>query len=261
MTTFHGRAARGSVLLTAFFLVLCATGWAKKDSDSKEQPDVVKRLHNATEVLTEIMSAPDKGIPKDVLHDAKCIVVVPSMVKFAIGVGGHYGKGFATCRTPNGWSAPAPVLLTGGSWGLQFGGQAVDLVMLVMNQKGVDHLLSSKFAIGADASAAAGPVGRQAAAGTDWKMKAEILTYSRARGVFAGVDLTGSVIKQDKDETAVLYGKILPFPEIMNGKVPPPQPAQEFLATLEKYAPPSTQQGSLKKFPLTTARWAVSRPL
>jgi len=262
MTFMHGMTANRTVLLTALVLLLSTLSWAKKDSDSKAQPDVVKRLHNASEVLSEIMAAPDKGIPGDVLRDAKCVVVVPSMVKFAVGIGGHYGKGFATCRTASSWSAPAPVLLTGGSWGLQFGGQAVDLVMLVMNQKGVDHLLSSKFAIGADASAAAGPVGRQAAAGTDWKMKAEILTYSRARGVFAGVDLTGSVIKQDKDETAVLYGKILPFQDILSGKVAPPQPAQEFLATLEKYASATTQQGNLQKPNLmTTARWAVSRPL
>ena len=215
-----------------------------KDS-AKEDSDVEKRLQASANVLQEIMGAPDKGIPEEILKDAKCIVVVPSMVKFAIGIGGHYGKGVATCRTVNGWSAPAPILLTGGSWGLQFGGQAVDLVMLVMNQKGMDHLLASKFKIGVDASAAAGPIGRHAEAGTDWKMKAEVLTYSRARGIFAGIDLSGSVIKQDKDETRVLYGKMIPFEILLNGKVPPPKAAETFLATIQKYAPPGARQARL----------------
>jgi lipid-binding SYLF domain-containing protein len=130
---------------------------------------------------------------------------------------------------------------------LQFGGQAVDLVMLVMNQKGMDHLLSSKFKIGVDASAAAGPVGRNAEAGTDWKMKAEVLTYSRARGLFAGIDLSGSVIKQDKDETRVLLGKMVPFETILNGKVPPPKAAEPVLATVTKYAPPGARQARLAR--------------
>jgi lipid-binding SYLF domain-containing protein len=133
-------------------------------------------------------------------------------------------------------------LLTGGSWGLQFGGQAVDLVMLVMNEKGMDHLLSSKFKIGVDAAAAAGPIGRHAEVGTDWKMKAEVLTYSRARGIFAGIDLSGSVVKQDKDETRVLYGRMIPFETLLNGKVPPPKAAETFLATVQKYAPPGARQ-------------------
>src|SRR5437879_9447114 len=135
------------------------------------------------------MATPDKGIPTKSLGAAKCIAVIPSMVNIALVFGGRHGKGVATCRTPNGWSAPAPITITGGSWGLQIGGQATDLVMLVMNQKGMDHLLSSKFKIGAEATGAAGPVGRQVAADTDWKMKAEILTYSRSRGAFSGVDV------------------------------------------------------------------------
>jgi lipid-binding SYLF domain-containing protein len=149
-------------------------------------------------------------------------------------------KGVATCRTTdtngNGWSAPAPITVTGGSWGLQLGGQAIDLVMLVMNQKGMDHLLSSKFKIGAEATGAAGPVGRQAAADTDWKMKSEILTYSRARGLFAGIDLNGAAIHQDKDETAVLYGKIIPFQTILSGKAAIPSGSKTFLAAVHKYA-------------------------
>ena len=229
--------------LTAFILVLSSLGWTSTDSTDTDKSDIEKRLQASSQVLNEIMSAPDKGIPEDILGSAKCIAVVPSMVKFAIGIGGHYGKGVATCRTPNGWSAPAPILTTGGSWGLQFGGQAVDLVMVIMNQKGMERLLSSKFTIGAEASAAAGPVGRHAHAGTDWKMDTEILTYSRARGIFAGVDLAGTVIKQDKDETRVLYGKMVPFNTILEGKVPAPPVAQQFLATLEKYASPTNRQG------------------
>lgn len=213
---------------------------AKFDTNNPQStPDVVKRLDNSANVLNEIMGTPDKGIPRKILSDAKCVIVVPSMINIAVGFGGRHGKGVATCRTTNsvenGWSAPAPISITGGSWGLQLGGQAVDLVMLVMNQKGMDHLLSSKFKIGAEATGAAGPVGREAAADTDWKLKAEILTYSRARGLFAGIDLNGASIKQDRDETAVLYGKIIPFQQILSGKVAPPQGSRTFLATVRKY--------------------------
>src|SRR5205807_4159376 len=198
--------------------------------------DIVKRMDKAADVLKEIEGAPDNGIPDNIMGDAKCIAVIPSMVKVAIGFGGSHGKGVATCRTASGWSAPAPITVTGGSWGLQLGGQAVDLVMLVMNQKGMEHLLSSKFKIGAEATGAAGPVGREAAADTDWKMKAEMLTYSRARGLFAGVDLNGAAIRQDKDETHILYGKMLPFQTILSGKTPAPSGSQTFLAAVHKYA-------------------------
>lgn len=214
---------------------------AKFDSaGSKNETDVVKRLNNSASVLDEIMKTPDKGIPTKIFGDAKCVIVIPSMINIAVGFGGRHGKGVATCRTTNsasnGWSAPAPVTVTGGSWGLQLGGQAIDLVMLVMNQKGMDHLLSSKFKIGAEATGAAGPVGRAAAADTDWKMKAEILNYSRARGLFAGVDLNGASIKQDKDETAVLYGKPLPFETILSGKTQAPDGSHTFLAAVHKYS-------------------------
>ena len=215
----------------------------KTDSDnSKEGTDIAKRLNNAANVLDEIMGTPDKGIPKDILADAKCIAVIPSMINIAVGIGGRHGKGVATCRTPQGWSAPAPVTIAGGSWGLQIGGEATDLVMLVMNQKGMDHLLSSKFKIGAEASGAAGPVGRQASGDTDWKMKAEILSYSRSRGAFAGINLNGAAVKQDKDETALLYGKYIPFETILSGKVPAPPVAQTFLATVRKYATEAAQE-------------------
>jgi len=224
----------------AISLLATSAGWSQpKNSDDT---DIAKRLRASADVLNEVMNAPDKGIPEEVLGDAKCIAVVPSMIKIAVGFGGHYGRGVATCRTQNGWSAPAPILLTGGSWGLQFGGEAVDLVMLVMNQKGMDHLLSSKFKLGADGSVAAGPIGRHVEGSTDWKMKAEVLTYSRARGVFAGIDLSGSVVKQDRDETAVLYGNVVPFTAILHGQVPPPKEAQPFLAAVKKYTSTSAKR-------------------
>jgi SH3 domain-containing YSC84-like protein 1 len=208
----------------------------KKNSDSKATTDIAKRLDASANVLDEIMATPDKAIPTNVLGDAKCIAVIPSMVNIAVVFGGRHGKGVATCRTATGWSAPAPVTITGGSWGLQVGGQATDLVMLVMNQRGMDHLLSSKFKIGAEATGAAGPVGRQVAADTDWKMKAEVLSYSRSRGAFIGIDLNGASLKQDKDETALLYGKPLAFETILSGKTAVPADAKSFLATVRKYS-------------------------
>jgi lipid-binding SYLF domain-containing protein len=204
---------------------------------SADQSDVQKRIDASANVLNEVMATPDKAIPDKVMKDAKCIAVVPSMVKIAVGFGGSHGKGVATCRTEAGtWSAPAPITITGGSWGLQLGGQAVDLVMVITNDQGMQHLLASKFKLGADASAAAGPVGRDAGADTDWKMKAEVLTYSRSRGLFAGIDLNGSSITQDKDETRVLYGRFVPFSEILSGKAQPTEGNDAFVATVAKYA-------------------------
>jgi SH3 domain-containing YSC84-like protein 1 len=213
-----------------------ASSDSKMTSAEKNETDIAKRLDNAATVLSEIMGTPDKAIPGNVFADAKCVMVIPSMIHIAVGFGGRHGKGVATCRTADGWSAPAPVDLTGGSWGLQLGGEAVDLVMLVMNEKGMQHLLSSKFKIGAEASGAAGPVGRQAAGSTDWKMKSEILSYSRSRGAFAGINLNGSSVKQDRDETAVLYGKVVPFTALLSGKVPAPAVSRNFLSTIRKYA-------------------------
>jgi SH3 domain-containing YSC84-like protein 1 len=213
--------------------LLVGVSWS---ADEKEQSDISKRIENSAKVLNEIMAVPDKAIPDKVMKDAKCLVVIPSMVKIAVGFGGNHGKGVATCRTTTGWSAPAPVTITGGSWGLQLGGQAVDLVMVVMNQSGMDHLLSSKFKLGAEASAAAGPVGRDAGADTDIKMRAEVLTYSRARGLFAGVDLSGAALTQDKDETRLLYGKFEPFSDILHGKVEPTASSEPFLSAVRKYS-------------------------
>jgi SH3 domain-containing YSC84-like protein 1 len=205
-------------------------------ADDKDQSDIAKRIDESAKVLNEIMATPDKAIPDKVMSHAKCVAVIPSMVKIAVGFGGNHGKGVATCRTPNGWSAPAPITITGGSWGLQLGGQAVDLVMIITNDQGMEHLLSSKFKLGADASAAAGPVGRDTGADTDLKMRADVLTYSRARGLFAGIDLSGAAITQDKDETRTLYGSFVPFSDILNGKVKPTTASEPFLAAVRKYS-------------------------
>jgi lipid-binding SYLF domain-containing protein len=225
-----------SVLLGLLALSICSSLIGVSWAADKDQSDIAKRIDTSAKVLDEIMATPDKAIPDKVIRNAKCIAVVPSMVKIAIGFGGNHGKGVATCRTESGWSAPAPITITGGSWGLQLGGQAVDLVMIVTNDQGMEHLLSSKFKLGADASAAAGPVGRDAAADTDIKMKAEVLTYSRARGLFAGIDLSGAAITQDKDETRLLYGNFVPFAEILNGKVQPPSASEPFLTAVRRYS-------------------------
>jgi lipid-binding SYLF domain-containing protein len=194
------------------------------------------RVQAAADVLNEIQSAPDSGIPQEILGKAECVAVVPSMLKGGFIVGGKYGRGLATCRTPKGWSTPAFFTITGGSLGFQIGGQAVDLVMLIMNNDGMQHLLSSKVALGADASVAAGPVGRHAEGNTDWKMRAQVLTYSRARGVFAGVSLNGAVMKQDKDSTRDFYGHMMTFKAALTGEVDPPAGANGFLTTLAKWA-------------------------
>src|SRR6266702_166284 len=221
------------VVLSTIVLLFSAMGWSA--DEDKDRSEIEKRIDASAKILTEIMATPDKAIPNKVLSDAKCLAVIPNMVKIAVGFGGSHGKGIATCRTPNGWSAPAPITITGGSWGLQLGGQAVDLVMVVTNDQGMQHLLSSKFKLGADASAAAGPVGRDATAGTDVKMRAEVLTYSRTRGLFAGIDLSGAVINQDKDETHLLYSKFVPFSELLSGKVEPPRGTEAFLSAVSKY--------------------------
>jgi lipid-binding SYLF domain-containing protein len=226
-------ATKHFLALTTMALIFASLTWA---ADNKDESDIGKRLDTSAHVLNEIMATPDKAIPDGIMHDAKCIAVIPSMVKIAFGVGGNHGKGVATCRTADGWSAPAPITITGGSWGLQIGGQAVDLVMVVMTDQGMEHLLSSHFKLGADASAAAGPVGRDATAGTDIKMRAEVLTYSRTRGIFAGIDLSGAAISQDKDETQILFGRMVPFQDILHGKIAPPEGSAPFLAAVMRYS-------------------------
>lgn len=210
------------------------------------------RIESASSVLTEIMSAPDKGIPEEILSSAKCVAVVPSLLKGGFVFGGAHGKGMATCRTADGWSAPAPFTITGGSFGLQIGVQGVDLVMLIMNEKGMQALLASKFKLGADASAAAGPVGRHAEASTDWKMRAEVLTYSRARGLFAGVTINGAAIHQDEDATRELYGRLVPFKTILTGAVTTPAGGEPFVATVRKIAGAETASTSPAPAPSPT---------
>lgn len=214
-------------------ILLCAVGtaWAEGDRDK-----AIERVQAAGTVIGEIMNAPDKGIPDEIWGSAKCVAVVPSLIKAGFGFGGAYGKGVATCRTSHGWSAPAFFSVKGGSFGLQIGGQAVDLIMMIMNDEGMKNLLSSKFKIGADASAAAGPVGRHAEGATDWKLRAQILTYSRARGIFAGITINGAVVTQGRDETRAFYGRMIPFSTILTGGVASPSDAQPFLSQVGKYA-------------------------
>jgi len=212
--------------LLSLLLTLSLCGFA---AAAESKSDVQKRLDNAATVLQEITAAPDKGIPEDVLNGAKCVAIVPHMVKAGFGIGGQHGKGVATCKNTQGWSAPSFFTISGGSFGLQIGAEGVDLVMLVMNEKGMQALLSDKFQIGGDASAAAGPVGRDAAAGTDWKLKSPILTYSRSKGAFAGISLNGSAIRQDKDATQAFYGQDMASQQLLAGQVPPPTDARPFL--------------------------------
>ena len=196
------------------------------------RPAAEDRLQAAGTVLHEIMAAPDKGIPEEVLTGAKCIAVIPAMGKGGFIVGGEHGRGVVTCRTNNGWSAPAFISIGGGNFGFQAGAQSVDLVVLFMNDAGVQKLLSSKFELSGEASAAAGPVGRHASAGTDWKMNTEALSYSRSKGLFAGVAVDGAVIQQDNDSTKAFYGKTVPFAKTLSGNVHAPSGTDSFLAAV-----------------------------
>jgi SH3 domain-containing YSC84-like protein 1 len=196
----------------------------------------IERVQQAGTVLEEIMSAPDSGIPEEIFGSAKCIGVVPSLLKGGFWFGGAYGKGVASCRTEKGWSAPAFFSVKGGSFGLQIGGEAVDLVMVIMNDEGMKSLLSNKFKLGADGSVAAGPVGRHAEGSTDWKMQAQVLTYSRARGIFAGLTVNGSVVSQGTDDTRAFYGHMVPYKTILTGGIPTPQEANPFTTALMKYS-------------------------
>jgi len=196
--------------------------------------DSVDRLQKSVEVVHAIMATPDKGIPEEVLSNAKCILVVPNLINGGFIFGGKHGRGVATCRTADGWSAPAFVAIGGGSWGLQIGVEGVDLVMLVMNDQGFQHLLSSKFELTGEGSVAAGPVGRHASAGTDWKMNTEMLTYSRSKGVFAGLTLEGAVVEQDSDSTHAIYGRHMMFRNILSGKATTPRSADAFLRAVSE---------------------------
>ncbi len=219
------------LLLLLVVLGLAATSFAVEDEDNK----TANRVKSASTILEEIQTAPDTGIPDEVMGSAQCVAVIPSMLKAGFVFGARYGRGVASCRTAKGWSDPAFFTIQGGSFGLQIGGQAVDLIMLIMNNRGMENLLNSKFKLGADASVAAGPVGRHAAADTDWKMRAQVLSYSRARGVFAGLELNGAVIKQDRESTREFYGHMQPTRTTLE-TVSSPQGSYPFLQSLSKWA-------------------------
>lgn len=216
------------------FLLMSSLGTLAWAGDQKK--DAAERLQMATEVLSQMTSAPDKGIPEEVLDSAKCIAVVPHLVKGGFILGGKHGRGVATCWTANGWSAPAFISVGGGSAGLQIGMEGVDLIMLIMNDNGMQQLLSSKFQISGEGSAAAGPVGRHASAGTDWKLNTEMLTYSRSKGAFAGLTLEGAVVQQDSDSTRSVYGKDVSFRSVLQGRVATPDIAREFMKAVAEAA-------------------------
>jgi SH3 domain-containing YSC84-like protein 1 len=218
--------------LLAIVLVACSA-LAARAADDREKLDA--RLDSARNVIDAIMSVPDKAVPDGIARNATCIAVIPGVVKGAFIVGAEYGQGVVTCRTHHGWSGPVFIRLAGGSFGFQIGGQGTDLVLVAVNQKGFQDLLHDKFKIGADAAAAAGPVGRDAQASTDISLRAELLTWSRSRGIFAGIDLNGVSVSQNREDTDVLYGGAHPFGEILHGAVPPPPQAAGFLHAIRQY--------------------------
>ena len=213
-----------SLLMMSLIGLVGTLAWA-----GSAQEDTVDRMQKSVDVLQSIMATPDKGIPEEVLTGSKCILVVPNLIKGGFIIGGKHGRGVASCRTPEGWGAPAFVSVGGGSWGLQIGIEGVDLVMLVMNDRGLQHLLSSKFELTGEGSVAAGPVGRHASAGTDWLINTEVLTYSRSKGVFAGLTLEGAVVEQDDDSTRAIYGKRMMFRNILSGKASTPRSGDAFV--------------------------------
>jgi lipid-binding SYLF domain-containing protein len=216
-------------------LVLAAVVSMASQAFAASRQDLQDRIESAKTVLDQIMGASDKSIPYNILQQATCVAVVPGMIKGAFVFGAQYGQGVVTCRTGHGWSAPVFIRLAGGSWGLQIGGQATDLVLVAVNDNGFQDLLKSKFKIGANASAAAGPVGRNGEASTDWKMSAELLTYSRSKGLFAGIDLDGTSVSQNRPDTASYYSQDYDFRSVLKGNVPVPQDAVPFVQTVARY--------------------------
>ncbi len=214
-------------------IALTATSLSAYGAADKQKLD--GRLTSASQAIVAVMNTPDKAIPQEILSGASCVVVVPHYKKGAFVVGAEYGQGVATCRTAKGWSAPVFVALSGGSFGFQIGGQSTDLILVAMNQNGLQDMLKAKFKIGADAAAAAGPVGRNAKAGTDWKLNAEFLTYSRSKGLFAGIDLDGTVLAQNDGDTKSFYGADIPFETVLKGSQATPTDARPFVRTVAKY--------------------------
>jgi lipid-binding SYLF domain-containing protein len=219
------------VLILLCLAALCIPLVAASDKAALDQ-----RVEGSRNVIDEIMQTPDKSIPKSVMQKATCIAVVPSFKKGAFIVGAQYGQGVVTCRTAQGWSGPVFIRMEGGSFGFQAGGQGTDLVLVAVNQKGMQDLLKSKFKIGGDAAATAGPVGRNAQASTDWKLNAELLTYSRSKGLLAGIDLDGTSVSQNNADTSTYYGSAYSTQEILNGTVPPPPSAEAFVRAVETYS-------------------------
>jgi Uncharacterized conserved protein len=221
-----------AILLSATLLL--TTLALAKNNDAGDRAKLQQRLDKAGTIVNEITTAPDKGIPQDILAHARCVAVIPTMMKAGLGLGGEYGQGVVTCRTNRGWSAPAFYRLGGGSFGLQIGGEAVDVVALFMNDKGAESLLAHKVKLGADASASAGPVGRTAEADTDIAMHSEVLTYSRSRGLFGGISLKGSWFEQNAGDTRAFYGRDINFRNILNGSVRAPAGSEQFLSAVRK---------------------------
>lgn len=214
-----------------------ATGGTAPAPTTTARNETDQRLQAAATVLNEIMAVPEKAIPNDLLERAHCVAIIPGMKKAALGIGAQYGKGFLTCRQPNGgWTAPGAVRIEGGSFGLQLGAQESDVVMLIMNQRGEDRVLASQFTLGGEASVAAGPVGRHTGAQTDAYMTAEILSWARSRGAFAGISLNGSTLREDLVDNMSLYGKQLTNRDVIQGKVPVPAAAKALIAELSKYS-------------------------
>lgn len=223
--------------MRTFLLPVAAMILVTQQLPAAAQKKVTGRLEESAIVLSEIMNSPDKGIPEDLLQKAHCAVVIPGMKKGAFIVGGQYGKGFLTCRKAGGWSAPASIRVEGGSFGFQIGGSETDVVMLVMNARGAQRLMQSQFTLGGEGEVAAGPVGRSATAQTDAKFTAEILGWSRTRGVFAGIALKGATLRTDVDDNQALYGKRYETKDILNGKVRIPPSARKLIALLTRYSP------------------------
>jgi lipid-binding SYLF domain-containing protein len=240
MKSTRGRLVGFLIAVNLWLMALTSFGWAAGD----HQADVVKRLGASAAVLDEIMANSNQAIPKEVLAEAKCIAVVPSFVDIALGIGGRHGKGVSTCRVANAWSAPAPITFNGGSIGLEAGAKRVDLVMIVMNQNALNRLLLQKFKVGTDVTGQAGPVGSEASGDPSWK-QADILSYSRSRGAFRGIDFKGIAVRQDKNATVALYGRYIPFASILTGKVPAPAVSETFLTTIRKYTAGAPQEGAL----------------
>lgn len=214
---------------------LCMVAFTATAFAASSKSDLQDRLEKARMVVNELSSTPDHGIPDAILEKAVCVAVVPSLVKGAFVIGGEYGQGVVTCRTGHGWSAPVFIRIAGGSYGFQIGGKATDLVMVATNRQGMQALLKTKFKVGADASAAAGPVGRDAGAHTSINMSAELLTYSRSKGLFAGVDLNGATVNENQGDTDVFYGRHEDFARVLSGRVPVPSAAEPFVRTVAKY--------------------------